>query len=413
MKLEWKTCLKIGVSIFVLYLCIYYWSAVGGLIAAVFNAAAPLLIGFAIAYLVNILMSRYEELYFPRSTKKAVLKSRRPICMIAAYITLLAIIALVTGLVIPEFTSCMKLLIDMIPGAMNKLIDLIDKYHLLSEENIAFLESIDWRSRINEIISMLSSSLGSVMDVVISTVSSVFSAIVNAFLSIIFSVYLLIGRDKLIAQCSKVSKHYIKEKMYNKITYVLSILNDCFRKYIVGQCTEAVILGLLCIIGMLILQLPYATMIGALIALTALIPVAGAYIGAVVGAFMILTVSPIKALFFLIFLVVLQQFEGNIIYPKVVGSSLGLPGIWVLAAITVGGGIMGIFGMLIGVPIVAAIYRIVKNDVNKSADPAELALADEPLVDIPTVIEEIKPVEKAVKKQPTKPANKKKSKKSK
>ena len=204
MKLEWKTCLKIGVSIFVLYLCIYYWSAVGGLIAAVFNAAAPLLIGFAIAYLVNILMSRYEELYFPRSTKKAVLKSRRPICMIAAYITLLAIIALVTGLVIPEFTSCMKLLIDMIPGAMNKLIDLIDKYHLLSEDNIAFLESIDWRSRINEIISMLSSSLGSVMDVVISTVSSVFSAIVNAFLSIIFSVYLLIGRDKLIAQCSKV-----------------------------------------------------------------------------------------------------------------------------------------------------------------------------------------------------------------
>ena len=201
--------------------------------------------------------------------------------------------------------------------------------------------------------------------------------------------------------------------MYNKITYVLSILNDCFRKYIVGQCTEAVILGLLCIIGMLILQLPYATMIGALIALTALIPVAGAYIGAVVGAFMILTVSPIKALIFLIFLVILQQFEGNIIYPKVVGSSLGLPGIWVLAAITVGGGIMGIFGMLIGVPIVAAIYRIVKNDVNKSADPAELALADEPLVDIPTVIEEIKPVEKAVKKQPTKPANKKKSKKSK
>lgn len=201
--------------------------------------------------------------------------------------------------------------------------------------------------------------------------------------------------------------------MYNKITYVLSIMNDCFRKYIVGQCTEAVILGLLCIIGMLILQLPYATMIGALIALTALIPVAGAYIGAVVGAFMILTVSPIKALFFLIFLVVLQQLEGNIIYPKVVGSSLGLPGIWVLAAITVGGGIMGIFGMLIGVPIVAAIYRIVKNDVNKSADPAELALADEPLVDIPTVIEEIKPVEKAVKKQPTKPANKKKSKKSK
>ena len=146
--------------------------------------------------------------------------------------------------------------------------------------------------------------------------------------------------------------------------YVSGILNSCFRSFIVGQCIEAVIIGVLCTIGMLIFRFPYATMVGALIGFTALIPVAGAYIGAIVGALMILSVSPIKALLFLIFIIVLQQLEDNIVYPKVVGSSIGLPGIWVLAAITVGGGVMGIAGMLLGVPLFAAAYRLLKDDVN-------------------------------------------------
>ena len=159
-------------------------------------------------------------------------------------------------------------------------------------------------------------------------------------------------------------KKYIKQSWYEKIVYVLATLNDCFRKYIVGQCTEAVILGGLCAVGMMILGLPYATMIGALVAFTALVPVAGAFIGGGIGAFMILMVNPIQALIFVVFLVVLQQLEGNIIYPKVVGSSMGLPAIWVLAAVTVGGGVAGILGMLLGVPVAAAAYRILRNDVN-------------------------------------------------
>ena len=146
---------------------------------------------------------------------------------------------------------------------------------------------------------------------------------------------------------------------------MLEVLNDSFSRYIVGQCVEAVILGTLCTLGMLVLRLPYATMVGTLIAFTALIPVAGAYIGGAVGALMVFSVSPVKALIFLIFLVILQQVEGNLIYPRVVGSSLGLPAIWVLAAVTVGGGIMGIAGMLLGVPVAAALYRLLKEDVNK------------------------------------------------
>ena len=148
--------------------------------------------------------------------------------------------------------------------------------------------------------------------------------------------------------------------------YVLSVLNDCFRRFIVGQCVEAVVLGVLCALGMTLLRLPYAAMIGALVGFTAIIPVAGAYIGAVIGAIMILTVSPIKALLFLVFILVLQQVEGNLIYPKVVGSSMGLPAFLVLAAVTVGGSLGGILGMLIGVPLTAAVYRLLKEDLKKA-----------------------------------------------
>ena len=210
------------------------------------------------------------------------------------------------------------------------------------------------------------------MDIVggiLSVVTSIFSGVVTAFLSIIFSVYMLLSKNRIASQLDRVSKRYIKVKVYERIKYVLKVLDDSFHRYIVGQCTEAVILGILCIVGMLILGLPYATMIGSLIAFTALIPIAGAYIGAGLGAFIILVSAgeggPFKALMFIIYIIILQQLEGNLIYPKVVGSSLGLPGIWVLAAVTVGGGVFGIPGMIIGVPLTAAIWRIVKDDVEK------------------------------------------------
>jgi len=216
------------------------------------------------------------------------------------------------------------------------------------------------------------------MGTVIKTVSSVFSGVVTTLLAIIFALYLLLGKDKLKSQATRLLQNYCKPKWYGRILYVLRTLNDCFHKYIVGQCTEAVILGLLCTVGMLLFHFPYATMIGALIAFTALIPIAGAYIGAGVGAFMILTVSPIKAVFFLIFIVVLQQLEGNIIYPRVVGSSIGLPGIWVLTSVTIGGGIMGIAGMLLGVPLTAAIYRILQKDLHRREGIPDTVLTEEP-----------------------------------
>ena len=166
-------------------------------------------------------------------------------------------------------------------------------------------------------------------------------------------------------------EYFLKPSWNEKIRYVADVFDHSFHNFIVGQCIEAVVLGVLCIAGMALLKLPYAMMIGTLIGFTALIPVAGAYIGAGVGVFMILTVSPIKALVFLIFVVVLQQLEGNLIYPKVVGNSIGLPGIWVLAAVTVGGGLMGIPGMLLGVPVVAALYQLLGNHLDKKKGATE------------------------------------------
>ena len=367
MNLSMKACLKIAGSIFLLYLAIHYWPAVSNLLGALLGAASPLLLGCALAYIVNILMSFYERTLLQDSTNPVLGKIRRPICMVLAFVSLLAIIALVIVLIVPQLVDCVELLIAQLPGAIRSCIAYLDTLPFLSDDLMNTLNEIDWQSKITEIVNVLSSGLGSVMDVVISTVTSVLSGIVTAFMSIIFSVYLLTGRDRLQAQSKRLLQHIMKPQHYEKLMYVLAVLNNSFHRYITGQCIEAVILGSLCAAGMLILRLPYPTMIGALMAFTALIPVAGAYIGAGIGAFMIVMVSPVKALIFLIFIVVLLQVEGNIIYPKVVGSSLGLPGIWVLAAVTIGGGVMGITGMLIGVPLAATAYRLLQENVNKPA----------------------------------------------
>lgn len=366
MKLEWKTCFRIGASIFLLYLCISYWSAVTGVLSMAFHAASPLLVGGVVAYLLNILMSWYEKHYFPKNNKnKMILYSRRPVCMIVAMLTLIIIIAAVTGLVLPQFISCIRLLVADIPPAMESLLNNEMIMSFLPENLEETLSAIDWQNTISKLFTYVSSGIGDVMGFTVSAVTTVFSSVVTGFLSIIFAIYLLLGKERLGAQVLRVAHNYMKTSWCQKLSYLLTVFNDCFRSYIVGQCTEAVILGSLCVIGMAILQLPYATMIGALVGLTALIPVAGAYIGAIVGAIMILTVSPIKAVIFIVFLVILQQLEGNLIYPRVVGSSVGLPGLWVLAAVTIGGGLSGVFGMLIGVPITAALYRILREDVKR------------------------------------------------
>lgn len=360
-----KYLITIGIGVFLLYLCIHYWPNIAELGNLFLSAAMPLLVGGIIAYIVNLPMAWFERHYFPKSQKKFILKTRRPVSMLLAMISILAIIASIIWIVLPQLIDCVALIIDLVPDAIKTLLATVESWGLLPEDIYATLNSIDWESRMDQLIDVVTSGVGNVMDVVLKTVTSVFSGIISAFLAIIFALYLLLSKDKLGRQCNRVIQRYLKPVWQERIAYGLSVFNDCFHKYIVGQCTEALVLGVLCMLGMWIFQFPYASMIGALVAFTALIPIAGAWIGAFVGAFMILTVSPIKALLFLVYIVVLQQLEGNLIYPRVVGSSMGLPGIWVLAAVTVGGGVLGIPGMLLGVPLTAALYRILRDDLNK------------------------------------------------
>lgn len=406
MKIEWKSCFKVCVSIFLLYICILYWQPIAGFAFSLLGAAIPLVLGGAFAFLLNILMEKFEQIYFPKSQKAAVLKTRRPVCILLAVVALLAIITLVGWLVIPEFTDAVILLFEKLPDAINSAIDWIDARHLLPEEILTYLENVNWDSLFDGVIDMIKSYGGDAVSFIISTVSSLFTWIVNFFVGIIFAVYILLNKEKLASQGNRILQRFVSEKWCHKIKYVLRVLNDCFRRYIVGQSVEAVILGVLCCIFMLIFGFPYATMISACIAFTALIPVAGAYIGGAVGFVMIMTESPAQAFLFVLFLVILQQLEGNLIYPRVVGSSMGLPGIWVLAAVVVGGGVAGVLGMLIGVPLAAALYRMIRHDMRKHAvkqaeqTDAEAPPAEEPpKQEEPPKVREPAPQKKAKKKK--------------
>ena len=369
MKIEWKSCFRLGATVFLTFLAIHYWSSLTGLIGVLFSAASALILGCVIAYVLNILMSFYEKHYFLKNRSKAVEKSKRVVCMLAAMLTLVAVVVLIIGLVLPELAACIRLLIAEIPEAIDSAVAWLEETGLLAtvmtEDAVASLMSINWQEKMTELISVLAAGVGGVAQVAVGAVSATVSVVAQFVIGLIFAIYLLVGKETLGGQMNRLMEHYLKPAWNEKIRYVVGIFDNSFQKFIVGQCIEAVVLGVLCIIGMTILRLPYAMMIGTLIGFTALIPVAGAYIGAGVGAFMILTVSPVQALIFLVFVVVLQQLEGNLIYPKVVGSSIGLPGVWVLAAVTIGGGIMGIPGMLLGVPTVASVYQLVRNDLNK------------------------------------------------
>ena len=363
-----KRYIILGAVLCALYLIASNIGSVIGGISFVVSALKPFFIGCVTAYIVNIPMSFFEKHYIFKG--KVMQKCKNSFCMIGAFLCVAAILFLVVNLVLPELISCISLLADKIPPALEAAYKYVME-NWLSDDVLPGLynslssQSIDWQSLVQRGINVIFSGVGGAMNYLISTVSSTLLTIFDVAVGIIFSIYMLLNKRKLKSQVSRLTDAYMKPQIKSRAAYVLDVLDHSFHHFIVGQCTEAVILGLLCIIGMLLFRFPYAVMIGTLVGFTALIPVAGAYIGAGVGAFMIFTVSPFQALMFLIFIIVLQQIEGNVIYPKVVGSSISLPGMWVLLAITLGGSIAGISGMLVGVPLTAALYQLVRADVKK------------------------------------------------
>ena len=363
MEITRRSCIRLGLSLFAVYIGVVYWPVAQAAASALLCAARPLMIGGVIAYVINILMSFYERHVLEHAQRGLVRKLRRPLCLLAAFATLVIVLTALVYLVVPQLAASVELLTAQIPGAIASGLAWLESMHIVPQDLLSPLAAIDWKARMEQIIGAVTAGVGNVMGTAVNLVSSAFSGVVTAVFALIFSIYLLMGKERLSRQLRSAAKRYIRLRAYCRICHVLCVTNECFHRYIVGQCTEAVILGVLCALGMMLLKLPYAAMTGAVIAFTALIPVAGGYIGAGLGAFMIFTVSPVKALVFLIYIVILQQLEGNLIYPRVVGSSMGLPAIWVLAAVAVVGGVWGVLGMLVGVPITASIYRLLRESV--------------------------------------------------
>ncbi len=358
---------------------ILYWalnnlSTLGKLLGSFFSLFSPLLIGAGIAYVMNLLLKAIERLW-DMALKKAPelwrVKLKRPICLTATMLLFLGIIFAIFFILIPRLEEAGSTLIANVPGYITQIQNwwesLVD---FAAEHGVTLPElSMNVEDATKFISKILSSDSGNVVNTTIDITTSILGALVNILLALVFSVYMLAQKETLISQSRRLLLAALPRKAGQRTMHILKLTNNAFSSFVTGQVTEAFILGSLCCIGMLILRLPYALPVSVIISFTSLIPIFGAWIGAATGAFLIVFVSPIKALTFLIFLLILQQVEGNLIYPKVVGKSVGLPGLWVLAAVTIGGGIFGMLGMLLGVPICSVIYALVQDFIR--SQPAE------------------------------------------
>lgn len=357
---SFRTIAAIAVAAFAVYLGIHYWPAIEGFLALMFSSLVPILLGFVLAYPLNILMSFYERHVLPGDERGIVCRLRPAVSLVAALVTLAVIVAGVIVLVVPQLIDCVRLLMDELPVALTALGAWLEDAGVLTPETIdaatESLEAFDWKTGVGSAASVIMSG-------VVDVLARIASGTANFVLALVFALFVLLSKKRLAEQANLVMELYLPERALARLRYVLGVADDCFHRFLVGQCTEAVILGVLCALGMVVLGLPHPMMIGALTAFMALIPIVGALLSGVIGAFLILMESPVQALVFLVFIVVLQQLEGDFIYPHVVGSSIQLPGIWVLAAVTVGGGAFGILGMFVGVPLAAIVYRLLRNDV--------------------------------------------------
>lgn len=365
MKIEWRQCFKIGVTLFVLYLCTIYWKVVMHMFGVVLNSVTPIIIGICLAYLINLLMGFFEKSLFPNGVKGKINQYKRTICMILSVVITVGLVVLVIYMIIPELMKCITIFTEQLPSLVNDVSQnkLIQK--IIPEKTLNTLRGLDWTEYIDKASHFLFTGVGGAVSTVANLASSVASVAFTILMGIIFSFYILTSKEKLVSQVKRVSNIVLREKITEKLAGYIRVMDECFHNYIVGKLLDAVIIGAMCAVVMLIFRMPYVAMISTLIGFTALIPVIGAYIGTIIGAFMVLTVSPFKALIFIIIILIVQLVEGNLIYPKIMGSSLGLPGIWVLAAVTIGGSTFGIIGMLIGVPVFATVYKIAGEGVRK------------------------------------------------
>lgn len=329
----------------------------------------PFIIGAMIAFVLNVLLNVVENKLFKKLNKKnskTWKKVKRPISLLTTFIIIIALIVLILGLIIPQLKNTVELFTENFDSYRKQSVELLKKVGLERKTVNKLNNNIE--NIQEEITKYVSENSDEIMQTTVGVATTVVGTVTSIVLGIVFAIYILLKKEDLTRQFKKLARAYLPEKKQKALKEISALSNKTFGNFVSGQCIEALIIGILCFVGMLMLQIPYTPTIAVLVGFTALIPVFGAFIGTAIGAFLILMVDPTKALAFIIFIIVLQQLEGNLIYPKVVGNSVGLPGIWVMMAVTIGASIGGILGMLLSVPICSILYSILRTNVNDRID---------------------------------------------
>ncbi|MEG1847373.1 MAG: AI-2E family transporter [Lachnospiraceae bacterium] len=346
-----------------------------GLLSGGFQVIFPLLLGGIMAFIMNLPMRKIETVLFQHDASKWKRKIKRPMSIVLSLLFMLSIIALIIFMVVPQLISTVIDLGMKIPKFVEDSLIMLEKICADNPEIVKFIEgieikdiAIDWKSFMNNALAFVTSGFGNAMNMTVSIAGSFIHTLVSIGIALVFSIYLLSQKEKLGRQVTMVMQAFLPTKIANTTMKCLRLLNKNFSNFIAGQCVEAIILGCMFTISMTVFRFPYALLVGVLIAFTALIPIFGAFIGCGVGAFLILIESPMQALLFIILFLVLQQVEGNFIYPHVVGSSVGLPSIWIFVSVTLGGSLFGIVGILTFIPLMSTAYELLKEAVHKRQD---------------------------------------------
>lgn len=329
----------------------------------VISIFSPFLLGIILAFVLNVLNNFIEKKIFGKiKPSKIWNKIKRPLCITLSLILVFLTIFFVMNLLIPQLKNLASLFTDTLPAYKEDIIGILNKFDVDESTVNKVGEYLDNFGKV--ITDYIKGNSKDVITVTTEVATSVVNIISKGIITLVFAIYMIAQKETLSRQINKVMKAYLKPKTINKINTVGTLANKTFSNFVTGQCLEALIFGSLVFVGMLIFRFPYASTIGVLLGFTALIPIFGAFIGTAIGFILIMMVSPVKAILFVVFIIVLQQIEGNLIYPRVVGKSIGLPGMWVLLSVTVGGSIGGILGMLIATPLCSLLYALFTKMVN-------------------------------------------------
>lgn len=397
MQIDKKTLRKI--FLIVSGSILFWWlvsdtARVGAFLSWSWNLVAPFATGIAIAFIFNVPM-RAVERWLVKVNKPGL---RRGLAILITLVLIVLVLAVVVLLLIPQIQMTAESLIATLPGFFDQTVDRIVRF---LEENPAIqqwvvenlniqqleaeltrLENVDWAALIQKVVSFAGNSMSTLLGGAFNAIGSVTNALINGFVSIAFAFYGLARKEILARQCRRLLYALVPEQISDEVIRIMRLTNKTFSNFISGQCLEACILGAMFAVSMLIFGMPYIPLVSVVIAITALVPIVGGFVGCFIGAFFILVDNPMQAVWFVVMFLVLQQIEGNLIYPKVVGTSIGLPGMWVLAALTVGGELAGIAGMMIMIPLASVMYALLreftfKRVTAKGIDPEKLQ--DQPI----------------------------------